>query len=380
MDSEYKICSRCIFDSRIPGIHFDGDGVCNYCHQIEELERVYQTGNPEGEKKLQSLIKHIKADGKNKKFDCVIGVSGGTDSSYLLLKAKEWGLRPLAVHYDNTWNSAIATENIRKVTNKLNINLYTYVIDNKESDDIYKAFLKAGVPEFDASTDIAFAQVLRKAAAKYRIRYILEGHSFKAEGVSPMGKNYFDGKYIKSVHKKFGSTKLKTYPNLTFFQFLKWIIIYRQKFIRPLWYINYSKSEAQKILERTTGWQYYGGHHHENLFTKFFQSYYLPKKFNIDKRKIELSALIRTGQISRESALLETKSTHYEYDSETIKYALNKLEISESEWNRILNAPAKTHKDFKTLLPLIRFLRVPIKIATKLKLIPSILYLKYARK
>ncbi|MES2691174.1 MAG: N-acetyl sugar amidotransferase, partial [Bacteroidota bacterium] len=297
------ICTRCIYDSETPGISFNEEGVCNYCIQVDRLEHDYQTGKPEGLKKLEEIIGQIKQEGKNKKYDCVVGVSGGTDSSFLLKQALEWGLRPLAVHYDNTYNTAIATENIRKVTSKLKVDLSTYVTDNKEADDIFRSFLLAGVPEFDASTDIAFAQVLRKTASKYRIKYILEGHSFKAEGVSPMGKNYFDGKYISDIHKKYGRLPMKTYPNMTFFQFMKWALIFRQKFIRPLWYMHYSKAEARAMLEKELGWTYYGGHHLENRSTSFLHTVYNPQKFNIDNRNWSLAAEARSGIISRDEAL-----------------------------------------------------------------------------
>ena len=159
-------CKTCIYDESISSIYFDEEGVCNYCRMIEDLKKQYETGTPEGEKKMLEIVKQIKKEGKSKKYDCVIGVSGGTDSSFLLVKAVEWGLRPLAVHYDNTWNTAIATENIRKVLSKLNIDLYTHVIDNKESDDIIKSFLKASVADLDSATDIALAETLYRAASK----------------------------------------------------------------------------------------------------------------------------------------------------------------------------------------------------------------------
>lgn len=162
-----------------------------------------------------------------------MGVSGGTDSSYMLYKVKEWGLRPLAAHYDNTWNTAIATENIRKITTKLNIDLFTIVIDNKEADDIFRSFFKASVPDLDCATDIALAETLYRAASKFNVRYVLEGHSFIAEGISPIGALYMDGKYIKSVHKQFGGLPMKSYPNMTFLTFMKWIILKRIKKIRP---------------------------------------------------------------------------------------------------------------------------------------------------
>lgn len=376
MNNNMKICTRCIYDSNVAGISFDQDGVCNYCKQISNLEHEYKTGTSEGEIKLMSLINNIKSKGKYKKYDCIIGVSGGTDSSYLLLKAKEWGLRPLAVHYDNTWNTAIATENIRKVTSKLKIDLYTYVIDNKESDDIFRSFLLAGVPEFDASTDMAFTQVLRMSAAKFGIKYILEGHSYKAEGISPQGKNYFDGKYIKDIHNKFGKIKMKTYPLMTFYQFMKWILIYRQQFIRPLWYIEYSKQEAREILKRETGWEYYGGHHLENRATSFLHTIYNPKKFHIDNRNWSLSAEVRSGILNREKAL-EIYNSPIELDPELVGYLKKRLNLSDIEYDSIMDGPKKSFRDYKTYKKRFEKLRFLFKILAKSNLVPMSFYIKY---
>jgi len=371
-----KICSRCIYDDQVPGIFFDEQVVCNYCKQVDKLADTYQTGLPEGEKELSAIIERIKAVGKGKKYDCVIGVSGGTDSSYLLVKAIEWGLRPLAVHYDNTWNSAIATENIRKVTTKLKIDLHTYVVDNKEADDIFKSFLLAGVPEFDASTDIGFVQVLRSTAAKFGIKYILEGHSFVAEGISPQGKNYFDGKYIQSIHNAYGMVKMKTYPNMTFFQFMKWVLVYQQKFIRPLWYINYSKPVARKLLQETTGWTYYGGHHLENRATSFLHTIYNPQKFSIDNRNWSLAAEVRSGVITRDEAL-RMYNTPIQPDLELISYVKKRLNLSEQEYKDIMNGPKKTFRDFKTYKERFERLRPLFAILAKANLVPMSFYLKY---
>lgn len=371
-----QICSRCIFDERTPAIIFDEQGVCNYCKQVDTLATEYQTGQPEGEARLQSLIEDIKKSGRNHTYDCVIGVSGGTDSSYLLIKAIEWGLRPLAVHYDNTWNSSIATQNIQKVTSALGVDLYTYVIDNKEADDIFRAFFLSGVPEFDASTDIAFAQVLRSAAAKYGIKYILEGHSFIAEGVSPQGNNYFDGKYVESVHSRFGARKLNTYPNLTLFNFLKWSILYRQKFIRPLWYIKYSKPDARKILEERTGWQYYGGHHLENRATAFLHSIYNPKKFGIDNRNWSLSAEARTGVIAREEAIT-IYQTPVPEDPELVNYVKKRLELSDRQYDEVMSGPKRSFREFKTYKKTFERLRPLFFILSQASLVPKSFYLKY---
>ena len=370
------ICTRCIYDSNTPGISFDEKGICNYCKQVDQLVETYQTGLPEGEKKLNTIIDEIKTAGKRKKYDCIIGVSGGTDSSFLLLKALEWGLRPLAVHYDNTWNSAIATENIHKVTTKLNIDLVTYVVDNKEADDIWRSFLLAGVPEFDAPTDIAFVQVLRSTAAKYGVKYILEGHSFKAEGISPQGKNYFDGKYIQSIHRQYGKLKMKTFPNLTFYQFMKWVLLYRQKFIRPLWYIEYSKPDAREVLQKETGWLYYGGHHLENRATSFLHTIYNPQKFGIDNRNWSLAAEVRSGVLPREDAL-KIYNTPIKVDPELLAYVKKRLHLSDEEYEAIMEGPKKSFRDFKTYKKRFERLRPLFYLLAKANLVPMSFYLKY---
>jgi hypothetical protein len=369
-------CSSCVFDNKTPGIFFDSMGRCNYCRQIDELAASYGTGRVEGQSAFSRILSEIKRYGMDKKYDCVIGVSGGTDSSYLLLKAIEWGLRPLAVHYDNTWNTAVASENIRKVTQKLNIDLYTYVVDNKEADDIFRSFLEAGVPEFDASTDIAYVQVLRSAAAKYGIKYIIEGHSFIAEGVSPQGKNYFDGQYIKSVHQLYGKRRMVTYPNLTFSQFLKWTLVYRQKFVRPFWYIHYSKREARRELEEKTGWNYYGGHHLENRATAFLHTVYNPQKFQIDNRNWSLSAEVRAGTLDREAAIKILREP-VQPSIELIDYVKKRLELSDSDYDRVMSGPQRSFRDFKTYKRRFEILRPMFFLMARAQLVPMSFYLKY---
>ena len=253
VDTGMKVCSRCIYDQRVAAIEFDAQGVCNYCRQIDRLREEYGTGTAAGGARLATIIEEIKRAGAGRSYDCVIGVSGGTDSSYMVYLAKQvWGLRPLAVHYDNTWNSAIATQNIRKVLTGLDVDLYTHVVDNKESDDIFRAFFRAGVAEIEAATDLALAETLYRAAFRYGVRYVLEGHSFLTEGVTPVGRNYFDGQYIRSIHRRFGTRRMKTYPLMTFSRFLWWSCVARIRKIRPLWYVSYSKEEARTFLEKPT--------------------------------------------------------------------------------------------------------------------------------
>lgn len=370
------ICSRCIYDERVASISFDEDGVCNYCKQVDFLIEQYGTGDQKGEKQLALIIKDIKKKGKGKKYDCVVGVSGGTDSSYMLWWAVHNGLRPLAVHYDNTWNTATATENIRKVLQKLNVDLYTYVIDNKEADDIIFSFFNASVPEIDAATDLALAEVMNRAAAKYGIKYVLEGHSFVTEGISPLGKNYFDGKYIKAIHSRFGTKKMNTYPLMTFFRFLRSAIFYRIKKIRPFWYMKYSKEEAKAFLEKEFDWKYYGGHHLENRITAFSHTIYYPKKFNTDFRNNTLSALVRNGKMTREEAW-SIYNTPPVSEPELLSYFKKRLNLTDEEYDLKMKEKPRYWWEFPTYKKRFERLRPLFFLLAKSNLVPMSFYLKY---
>jgi len=373
------ICSRCIYDESVPNISFDDEGVCNYCHQIDSLEAEYPTGS-EGQARLDKMIEEIKAAGKGKKYDAIIGVSGGCDSSYLVHEmVTKYGLRVLAAHFDNTWNSTIATENIHNVLDKLGVDLFTIVVDNKEYDDIYRSFFKAGVKDLETPTDIALATTLYKAAEKFGIKYMIEGHSFRTEGVAPLGWIYMDGKYIESVQKQFGSYKLKTFPNLWFKDFLRWMILGRIKKVRPLYYMDYDKEAAKKLLAEKYGWQWYGGHHLENRFTAFYHSYFLPTRWGIDFRIAGYSAYCRNGWMTREEALkLMQEPPHIEED--LVDYVKKRLGFSDQEFERLMTLPKKTYKDYKTYKRTFELLRPFFWLMYKLELVPKSFYMKYTVK
>ena len=374
-----KICSRCILDNTVNDIWYDKNGECKYCKIHDEMEKVHPLDSLCNER-LHSILGKIKKAGKGKRYDCIVGVSGGRDSSYILLTAVKFGLRPLAVHFDSGWNSEISVSNIKKMCNKLNVDLYTVVADWEEFKDLQVAFLRASTPDADIPTDYAIYSVLYDIANREGVKYLLNGHSFRTEGTSPISWTYMDPLYVKSVHKKFGKIKrIKSYPHMTFLKLQYYIWFKRKKEIRLLEYIDYKKSEADAILKKELDWEYYGGHHHENTYTKFFQSYLLPYKFNIDKRKVERSALIRTKQITKEDGLNEIASHPYHYEPEVVEYVISKLGLTRQEFDKILALPIKSHDDYRTYLPLIRLLRFPIKIAAKMKLVPLILYLKYAK-
>lgn len=374
---DLKICTRCIYDETVPGIRFNEQGVCSYCDMVDTLVAEYHTGQPEGEKAIMEIVEKIKKAGAGKQYDCVVGVSGGTDSSYMLYWAIKNGLRPLAVHYDNTWNTKIATQNIRKVLTKLNVDLYTHVINNKEADDIFKAFFLADVPEIEASTDLALAETLYRAASKYKISYVLEGHSFIEEGISPLGKNYFDGKYIYSIHKRFGTMPMRSYPLMTFANFMKWTVVKRIKKIRPLWYISYNKEAAKAFLQKEFGWEYYGGHHLENRMTSFFHSYYCPTKFHIDYRNNTLAAAVRNGKMDRAEAINEYYNKPPYLERNLLSYFKKRLKISDEEFDRVMTRPPKYWKEYPTYKKRFEKLRPLFYMLSKASLVPKSFYLKY---
>jgi len=344
---EYQVCTRCIYDSHIPHISFDKEGICNYCNQYDQMQIEYPT-EKKGREILAAYVEQMKKDGKGKPYDVVIGVSGGCDSSYMLhLAKKEFGLRVLAAHFDNTYNSRIAVENIDIVLERLNIDLYTHVVDNEEYQRIYKSFFLASVPEIDTPTDISLATVHYMAAAKYGIKHIWEGHSFRTEGISPPGWFYMDAKYVETIHKKFGDGKIKTLPVLWLSKWIKWMVINKIKKFRPLYYLDYNKTATKEFLQKEYGWQWYGGHHMENRTAYFVNNYYLPKKFKIDLRYSEFSALIRSKQMQRDEALVKIKEEK-PFDFDILEEIKRRVGLSDSDFEKIMADKPSHFTHYKT--------------------------------
>lgn len=353
-DTQYQICTQGLWDTTIPDITFDENGVSNYAHLHQKLTKEHQRGTS-GKARWESLVAVMKQKGQGKAYDCIVGVSGGTDSSYLLHVAHEAGLRVLAVNLDNGWSSDISVRNIKKVTGDLNIDLETYVIDYEEVKDVLVSYMKAGLPWIDGPTDLAIKAVLFKIASREKIKYILNGADFRSEGKQPMDWTYGDARQFKKVHQAFGTKKLKTYPKMTGTKQFYYSLVKKIKMHRPLYYLEYNKQSAQQMLTEKYGWEYYGGHHHENLFTKFAISYWLPKKFNIDKRIITLSAQVMEGKIDRESALAELQAPPYnpKQMEDDKHYVVKKLGLTEEGFDALMTAPNKFHYDFPSYLPYI---------------------------
>ncbi|MBN4065745.1 N-acetyl sugar amidotransferase [Candidatus Amoebophilus asiaticus] len=361
-------------DNIIHGFYLDENGICNNCHLFDEIAKEYPH-NEVGQAKLQRVIEKIKKQGKNKKYDCVVGVSGGTDSTYVLyLIVKKYGLRPLAVHFDNGWNSEIAVSNIKNAVEILGVDLYTYVVDWEEFKDIHLAFLKASVPDVEVVTDIGIRKVLYETTAKHGLKYFIYGNCFWAEGIVPHSWGYKDGRYVKGVHKIFGKVKMKTYPNLYLSEYLFYAGIKRIKILRLLNYFDYVKDEAKEVLKKEVGWKDYGGHHHESIFTRFYQSYLSPVKFKMEHRKATYSALVRVGKMSREEAIEELKENPYINGQfqEDKEYISKKLGITDEEFNEILSRPLKTFLDYPSYYPLIKKMDFLIRFAYRFKLIDGL--------
>ncbi len=374
--SASNICSRCVIDDTVPGISFNREGVCPLCHIHDRLEEKYSL-NQTTTAKLKRLIDKIKKDGKGKKYDCILGASGGRDSTFTLYNAVKLGLRPLVVHFDNGWNSEIAVQNIKNACQKLNVDLYTHVADWEEFKDLQRSFLLASVPDAEVPTDWVIFSVLFQAAARENVKYIIHGHSFRTEGTAPLTWTYMDGKYVHDIQNNFGTLKIKSFPIMTMFDYLYFSFIRKIQQVRILYYIPYDEQEVFRVLEDELNWQNYGDKHHESKYTAFFQAYILTRKFNIDKRKLHCSALIRSNQITRAEALEILRKDPYDGGEELLDYCLKKLDFQYSEFEKIMSAPIKSFRDYKSYYPIMKKFKKPIKWATRLNLIPDTVYLKY---
>lgn len=349
-----SICSKCVMDSTDPDIKFDKFGVCDHCHDFENQVKPNWHTDTRGRNELIKIVKKIKSVGKDKDFDCILGISGGVDSSYMLhLAVKEFGLRPLVFHVDGGWNSELAVHNINVMIDKLRLDLYTEVINWEEMKDFQLAFLKSGVPHIDIPQDHAFIATLYHFADKYKIKYILNGGNFSTECVQYPMKYYYYGtdmSQINDIRKQFGTNKMETYPFSSVFRhkiYLKYIR--NVNVVKPLNYMPYFKEEALNLLEREYGWKPYPQKHFESRFTRFFESYWLPERFGFDPRRVQYSSLILTGQMTRDQAIEKLKKTAYNPDTidEDFNFVATKLGITREELQGYFNMPKKFYWDYK---------------------------------
>jgi N-acetyl sugar amidotransferase len=335
-----------------PDIRFDEKGICNYYYEYKEAEARDVLKGKAGEEKLKELVGKIKTDGAGKPYDCLIGVSGGVDSTYVAWLVKELGLRPLAVHLDNGWDSELAVKNIENIISKLNIDLYTLVVNWEEFKDIQLSYLKASVVDIEVVSDHAIFATMYKLAKEKGIGYIISGTNIVTEYIMPRSWLYqkMDFANLNDIHNHYGSVKIKTYPTFDFKKYLYYSIVFRLNPVSILNYIPYNKKEIKELIKEKLSWRDYGGKHYESIFTKFYQAYILPEKFKIDKRKSHLSTLICSGQLTKEEALKELEQPLYsENDLKQDKeYVLKKFGLTPEAFEAIMQTPARKHEDFKT--------------------------------
>jgi N-acetyl sugar amidotransferase len=335
-----------------PNITFDENGVCNYYYEYFEKEKKHVKKGKEGEKYFQNIIKLIKKDGKNKPYDCILGLSGGVDSSYMAYLAKKVGLRPLVVHFDNGWNSELAVKNIENIISKLDFDLHTLVVDWEEFKDLQRAYLLASVIDIEVITDHAIRATLFKLAANHKINYFLSGYNVVTEAILPSAwvYNKSDAVNIIDIHKHFGKVPLKTFPLLTPFKKRYYTVGLKIKSVPLLNYVDYNKEKVKEILKKELDWKDYGGKHYESVFTRFYQGYILPEKFKVDKRKAHLSTLICSGQITKEEALEDLRKPIYDEAllKQDFEFVLKKLDFTKEAFDKIMQIPPVPHTKFKT--------------------------------
>ncbi len=355
MSRQYQICTRCVMDTTDSVITFDDGGVCDHCQTFDTQIKPNWKIDDRSRAELGELVSKIKQSGKGKEFDCIIGVSGGIDSSYLTWLAKhEFGLRPLVFHVDAGWNSQEAVNNIETLIDHLELDLYTYVIDWEEMRDLQLAYFKSGVPHIDTPQDHAFFATMYKFASDNNVSYILTGANYSTECIrNPIEWMYYqsDSIQLRDIHRRFGSRPLDKFPTTSILRHKIYLpYIKGIKVVRPLNYIPYIKDEAIRLLTEEIGWQPYPQKHFESRFTRFYEGYWLPTKFGYDTRRVQFSSLIVTGQMTREEALQKLKVPAYDPEmiERDFEYIATKLDITVDELRGYYEAPNKTYHDYKS--------------------------------
>jgi N-acetyl sugar amidotransferase len=349
MTQPYRACTRCVMDTSAPGIEFDHAGVCNYCKIHEHKVALAPFSHPGAQEALAAQVERIRSQRRGD-HDSIVGLSGGVDSSYVAYQAVKLGLKPLAVHFDNGWNSELAVKNIEQIVKRLGLDLLTFVIDWEEFRDIQRSFFKAHVVDIEMVTDHAIFAAMYRIAHQHKIRFILSGTNAQTESIMPPAWQHFkfDLRNLKAIHRRHGTLPIKRYPKLSVWGMAWNHYIWGAKSVSLLNYLPYRKSDAMRTLQTELGWQYYGGKHYESVFTKFYQAHILPAKFGIDKRRIHLSDLIMNGEIGRDEAQRELEQPLYDAVQleQDRAYVCKKLGFSEAEFAAYLAAPPVSHYDY----------------------------------
>ena len=346
-----RICTRCIMDTTDPEIQFDDSGQCSHCDYFDNNITPAWPSSADGPVYLNKMLTTIKSEGKGKRYDCIIGLSGGVDSSFLATKVAEWGLRPLVVHVDAGWNSELAVMNIEQICRRLDYDLLTHVVNWEDMRDLQISFLRSNLANQDVPQDHAFFAALYNHAEKQGIKHVISGSNFATENTLPQSWGYdaMDAAHVKAIHKIFGKRRLKNFPIVGFYKLrIKYPMILQMKVWAPLNYIKYDKDSAINILEKKYGWRYYGGKHYESRWTRFFQAHYLPEKFGYDKRKAHLSSLVLSRQISRDEALRQLNQPIYDPSilAEDKAFVAKKLRITIAELEEFISLPGRHYSEF----------------------------------
>lgn len=347
----YQMCTFCVMDTTDPEITFDANGRCNHCRAFEKLRGTEWFPDETGASRLAAMIERIKREGEGKEYDSVLGLSGGVDSSYLAIKAHEWGLRPLVVHVDAGWNSELAVQNIERIVDHCGYELDTLVVNWEDMRELQLSYLRAAVANQDVPQDHAFFAALYHFAIENKVRYVLNGGNLATEGIYPTAWEgaAMDSRNLTAIHERYGTQPLTDYPLISFSQYYFWYpIVRRMTPFRALNLMPYSKDDAIAELQETVGWRTYPRKHGESLFTKFFQNYYLPTKFGYDKRRPHLSTMIAAGAITRERALqLLAEPLYDEVELRRDRqYVCRKLRISDETFEELMNRPIHHYTDF----------------------------------
>jgi N-acetyl sugar amidotransferase len=379
-----QVCTRCIMDTTAEGITFDERGQCSFCEVHDDLEMLYPLDG-RGGARLERMLEGIRHRGRLRRYDCVVGVSGGRDSTYLLyLARRQWGLRPLAVHFNDGFDNPVAGENIKRAITRLGVDLRTITSDWRESKDIRIAFLKASTPGLEVGTDLGYFAALYGAAVRAGVKTIVTGHSFRTEGIAPLTWTYVDGRYVRSVQRRFGTVAMRPWRpddpgfNLGLAHLLYYIVIRGIRAVTPMYCVNYVRREAEAIIREELEWQDPGAHYFDDLYQSLVWHVYR-LKFGIDKRRFNYSALVRSGQMSREEALARVDDVYVIEDPKVIGLCIKRLGLTREQLDAFMALPRRTFRDYPNYMSVLSLLKPFIRAASRLNLVPMATYDKFFR-
>lgn len=369
-----RVCRRCVLDSSVAGVRVDG-GICNHCRIHDRLDRLFPTGK-EGWRYLEKMAAKIRRSGRGQRYDCIVGLSGGRDTSYCLYVTKKLGLRPLAVHFDNGWDSPVSKRNIQRICTKLDVDLHSVIADWEESRELTNCTIRASVPYIDLTDDIGIISALYRTAAAENIHWIIHSHSYRTEGINPLKWNYVDARYTRSLIRRFARMRFRHFQNTDLHHVAYWMLVKRIRVFTITNFYKDSDPAIDELLKTELGWEDTGGWHYDNEIFGL-QCYYARKKFGMDWRLFEFAALVREGVMNRDDALARLAEIPTIEQPKLVRYALKKQGISEEEFEQLLRLPPKDFTDYPSYYPLIRAMKWPIWLLSRLNYLPPHTFEKY---